>query len=360
MIRAVANYSQRLPFHGESVILTFMARAKPPMSHLHELKPGQHADFFALLVDKTKGETRDGKPYYVCRFRDAQRIAALMVWADSPTFKACESEWQPGHFYKIRGKYGVHERYGPQIESEQVRAVNDADKEDGFDPLQFVEHSRYDADAMLTELKQLAEAHIDDEPLRRLVFSLLDTHAERFKRLPATRDRFYTFPGGLLEHTLSVTRSCVQLVERYAAHYTEITPPLNRNLVVAGAILHDIGRVLEFGDEALVHTYTVAGRLAGHLILGRDLVREAALKQGDVNPELVQMLEHIILTHLALPEWGSPRLPLIPECLIVHHADDLDAKVEMYARCLRRDQATGPFTDRDPVLGRNLFKGRSV
>jgi 3'-5' exoribonuclease len=337
-----------------------MARTKPPLLRLHELTPGQHADFFALLVDKTKGATRDGKPYFSCRFRDARRSATLMVWADSPTYKPCESEWQPGHFYKLRGTYGEHERYGPQIDAELVRPVTDADRDDGFDPAHFVESSRYDPAAMLAELKQIAEAHIADEPLRRLVLSLLEAHGERYARLPATRDRFYTFAGGLLEHTLSVTRSCLQLVERYAAHYTELNPPLNRSLVVAGAILHDVGRVLEFGDEAHAPSYTVPGRLVGHLILGRDLVREAALKQGDVNPELLQMLEHIILTHLALPEWGSPRLPLIPECLIVHHADDLDAKLEMYARCLSRDQAAGPFTDRDPILGRNLLKGRSV
>src|SRR5207248_10562761 len=166
--------------------------------------------------------------------------------------------------------------------------------------------------------------------------------------------------GGLLEHTLSVTRSCLQLVERYAAHYTELKPPLNRDLVVAGAILHDIGRVLELGEEVEAPAVTVPGRLTGHLILGRDLVRDAARELGDVNPELVQLLEHIILSHLALPEWGSPRLPLVPESLIIHHADDLDAKLEMYARCLSRDQASGPFTDRDPVLNRQLYKGRSV
>ena len=80
----------------------------------------------------------------------------------------------------------------------------------------------------------------------------------------------------------------------------------------------------------------------------------------DVQPELVQLLEHVVLTHLALPEWGSARLPLVPECLIVHHACDLDGKLEMYARCLSRDQAAGPFTDRDPALGRQLYKGRSV
>src|SRR5205085_8165116 len=103
---------------------------------------------------------------------------------------------------------------------------------------------------------------------------------------------------------------------------------------------------------------TVAGRLAGHLLLGRDLVRDTARELGDVHPELVQMLEHVVLTYPALPEWGSPRLPLIPECLLVHHACDLDAKLEMYVRCLSRDQQKGPFTARDPVLGKSLFKRR--
>ena len=89
-------------------------------------------------------------------------------------------------------------------------------------------------------------------------------------------------------------------------------------------------------------------------------MRDGAREVGDVNPALVQILEHIVLTHLGLPEWGSPRLPLVPEALIIHHADDLDAKLEMYVRCLSRDKADGPFTDRDPMLNRQLFKGRSV
>jgi 3'-5' exoribonuclease len=104
----------------------------------------------------------------------------------------------------------------------------------------------------------------------------------------------------------------------------------------------------------------VPGRFLGHILLGRDMVRDAARELGDVNPELLQMLEHIILSHLTLPEWGSPRLPLIPECLIIHHADDLDAKLEMYVRCLTKDKESGPFTARDPVLGKQLYKGRSV
>ena len=336
-----------------------MARAKPVLARLCELTPGQYADFFALLVERAKKQTREGKPYYDCRFRDARRTAAYMAWADSDWFEPCEREWHSGEFYKLRATYGEHEKFGPQIDIQNIRPVTDADKADGFDPALLVESSRYDPGAMLKELRGLAESHIGDEPLRRLVLTILDRHAEKLQRLPATRDKFYPFAGGLLEHLLSVTHSCLHLVEKYAAHYPDLKPPLNRDLVVSGAILHDIGRVFEY-DDPLAMQPSVSGRLFGHLFLGRDLVRDTARELGDVNPDLLQMLEHVIITHLNLPEWGSPRLPLVPECLIIHHADDLDAKLEMYVRCLSRDQSPGPFTDADPPLKRALYKGRSV
>ena len=79
-----------------------------------------------------------------------------------------------------------------------------------------------------------------------------------------------------------------------------------------------------------------------------------------MNPELVRLLEHMLLTYLSVPEWGSPRLPLIPEVLILHHADDLDAKLEMYVRCLTNDRAAGAFTEADAVLRKPLWKGRKA
>src|SRR5262249_28561961 len=240
------------------------------------------------------------------------------------------------------------------------REVTDADRADGFDPADFVERSRFDPEAMFAELRGLAEGHVTDPPLRRLVLTILDRHAEPLKRLPASQRHFYPFRSGLLEHLPTVTRSCLQLAEKYAGHYPDLKPSLNRDLVVAGAVLHDIGRVLEFTEDAAGVAPTVPGRLVGHLFLGRDLVRDTARELGDVNPELVQLLEHLVVSHLNLPEWGSPRLPLVPEALIIHHADDLDAKLEMYVRCLSRDQEAGAFTARDPVLGRQLYKGRSV
>ncbi len=337
-----------------------MSRQKPPIHRLSELSEGQLADFFALLAERSRGATRDGKPFYTCRFRDLRRTVTYMAWADGKHFAECEASWHEGRFYKVRATFGQHERYGSQIDIVAIREVSEDDRADGFDPAEFVEHSRYDREQMFAALRGLAEAHIADEPLRRLVLGLLDKHADAFKRLPATIGKFHAFAGGLLEHTLSVTRTCLWLTERYAAHYSELKPPLNRDLVAAAAMLHDIGRVMELSDDPLAPQPTVPGRLFGHLFLGRDMVRDAAREQGDVSPELVQLLEHLIVTHLALPEWGSPRLPLVPECLILHHADDLDAKLEMYARCLTGDTAAGPFTDRDPVLGRQLYKGRTV
>jgi 3'-5' exoribonuclease len=337
-----------------------MAKSKPPLVRLSELAPGDSGDFFALLAERTRGARRDGKPYYTCKFRDGQRVVTFMVWSDGDWWDACDRDWREGHFFRINGVYQEHATYGPQLDVKDARIVNDADQADGFDPLEFVERSRYDIDGMYEELWSVAEAHISDVPLRRLVLTILERQKVPLKNAPATLKHFYPFAGGLLEHLLSVTHTCLHLADKYVGVYPDLQPPLNRDLVVAGAILHDMGRTLELGDDVTNVQPTVEGRLFGHLVLGRDLVRDTARELGDVDPELVRLLEHIILTHLSLPEWGSPRLPLVPECLIVHHADDLDAKLEMYVRCLTRDKEPGDFTGRDPVLGRQLYKGRKV
>src|SRR5262249_52888041 len=103
-----------------------MARSKPTLAHLHELTPGQFADFFALLVERTKSATREGKPFYTCRFRDTKRTVSFMAWADGGFYEACENEWRTGQFYKIRGTYGEHDRYGAQIDIQQIRSLTDA------------------------------------------------------------------------------------------------------------------------------------------------------------------------------------------------------------------------------------------
>ena len=207
----------------------------------------------------------------------------------------------------------------------------------------------------------LVSAEVVDGPLRTLVLNLLTANAPSLKTLPASARHYYPFAGGWLEHTLSVSRNVTWLADRYAAMFPELNPPLNRGLVIAAAVLHDIGRVRELdAPPGQPVRDTVPGELFGHVFLAYDMIRTARRGVPDLNPELLDLLLHCVVAHLVLPHWGTTRQPCIPEVLILHHADDLDAKMEMYARCLTRDTSEGPFTDRDPILGRPLLKQRKV
>ena len=131
-----------------------------------------------------------------------------MVWADGGFYEACQTHWQVGQFYKIRATFFEHERFGPQLEIESVRPVQDRDRDDGFNESEFVVQSRQDADRMFAELDSFAGAQIADMPLRCLVQKLLNDHSPRLKLLPGSARHYYPFPGGWLEHTLNVARNC--------------------------------------------------------------------------------------------------------------------------------------------------------
>lgn len=339
-----------------------MSKAKKPvLAKLSELQPGNYVDCFVQFAEKARGTTRDGNPFFTCKFRDARRtVGAVPIWGDAPLFEPAEA-WQVGQFFKVRATYVEHEKYGPQLDIEQIRQVEDRDRADGFSELDFVERSRHEPDEMFADLEALVTADVGDVPLRTLALNILRANAAQLKMLPGSVRHYYPFAGGWLEHTLSVSRSCAWLAERYATLFPELNPPLNRGLVIAAAALHDIGRVRELdtppGQPAKPG---IEGELFGHLFLAYDVIRTAAKDVDDLDPELLNLLLHCVITHQKLPAWGSPSLPCIPEVLILHHADDLDAKMEMYARCLTRDTAEGAFTDRDPALGRQLLKGRKV
>src|SRR5438105_11987389 len=132
-----------------------MSRSKPPVMRLSDMQQGDTADFFAILAERTRSQTRDGKPYFACRFRDARRTVTFMVWLDGGLFEACQNDWKQGQCYKLRAMYGEHDRYGPQIDLQQIREVRDEDREQGFNPLEFVERTRFDPEAMFIELRAL-------------------------------------------------------------------------------------------------------------------------------------------------------------------------------------------------------------
>jgi 3'-5' exoribonuclease len=331
---------------------------EPRIARLCELEPGQHADCFALLVKKDRGQTRDGKPFYRITFRDAHRTATSMVWADGGWFDDCEHHWQPGQCYKLRVRY-LENQYGPQLELEKLRPTEEADRAAGFEPSEFYPSSRFDPAALLADLIALAEKEILDLPLRRLTVELLTDHAEQLPTMAAAMYHHHAFRGGFLEHVLSVTQTAVYFADKYRAAYPELQPPLSKSLVVAGAILHDIGKLIELVQQPHGADYTPAGRLIGHIVLGRDLIRAKAAMIPEFDAEILLRLEHLILSHQGTPEWGSPVAPSTPEALLVHYADDLDAKFQMIVAALSTEPVPGQeqFTSKDNPLRRRIFRG---
>ncbi len=315
---------------------------------------------FALLAAKEELTTRDGKPYFRVTFRDALRQVSFPIWADSPWAEDCKRAWQPGTFYKLRAVYR-ETSYGAQLDIRKIRPAVPADAADGFDPASLLPRSRYDPPGMFAELCRLVELHVSNEPLRRLVLGLLDDHRQRLYELPAATRHHHAFVGGWLEHVLSVTHTCVYLAEKYARLYPDLKPPLDKDLVVAGAVLHDIGKLRELVWQGDAAVFTVEGSLIGHIVLGRDMLRDAAARQAQaghpLNAETLLRLEHLILAHQRLPEWGSPKPPMTPEAMLVHYADDLDAKYQMIYTALREDSTPGPLTSKKNVLMQSFYRG---
>ncbi len=135
-------------------------------------------------------------------------------------------------------------------------------------------------------------------------------------------------------------------------------PPLSKSLVVAGAILHDVGKFRELTYRPQGAEYSAEGRLVGHILAGRDIVREFASDIEEFDTENQLRLEHIIISHQNLPEWGSPKSPHTPEALLVHYADDIDAKYHMMAMSLEEEtEETAEFTSRHNPLRRSIFRG---
>lgn len=325
---------------------------------LGELTNGQEGDFFALLTAKEELRTRDGKPYFRVAFRDAQREVSFPIWQDSPWAEHCRKEWSPGAFYKLRAIFR-DSQYGPQLEIRRIREVVEADAADGFDPLMLLPQSKVDPHQLFAELVDLVQQHIRDADVRGLVCHILHKHRAELLRWPAATRHHHAYAGGWLEHVLSVTQTCVYLAEKYAALYPDLQPPLNPDLVVAGGVLHDIGKLRELCWQPAGAAYTPSGSLIGHILQGRDILREAAAERS-FSGELLLRLEHVIVSHQRTAEWGSPKPPLTPEALLVHYADDIDAKFHMTCRAFAEDPGDGFMTSKKNILQQALYRGPAV
>jgi 3'-5' exoribonuclease len=203
-------------------------------------------------------------------------------------------------------------------------------------------------DATWAELVGLVEA-ITDVHVKELVKAFLadEDLASRLRRAPAAKSVHHAYAGGLLEHTVS----CIKLSHRVADQY----PQLDRDLLVAGAFFHDLGKIRELGYERGVE-YTDEGRLVGHLVMAAQWIHEKARRVG-VPRELEQHVVHLVLAHHGRLEFGSPKTPVTLEALVTHFIDDLDSRVNSWLGLMGREGGTRRWTDSQNIYGHHIWRG---
>jgi len=203
-------------------------------------------------------------------------------------------------------------------------------------------------DANWAELLGLVEA-ITDVHVKDLIKAFLadDELAARLRRAPAAKSVHHAYAGGLLEHTVS----CIKLSHRIADQY----PQLDRDLLVAGAFFHDLGKVRELSYERNVE-YTDEGRLVGHLVMAAQWIHDKARRVG-VPRELEQHVVHIVLSHHGKLEYGSPKTPTTLEALVTHFIDDLDSRMNSWVGLMGREGGNRRWTDAQNIYGHHIWRG---
>lgn len=248
-----------------------------------------------------------------------------------------------GGVVKVRAL--VHEYNGRlQLRVEKIRAAAEADDVPAH---LLVACAPRPSEEMLEEIR-LAIAAIRQEGLKKLVSRLVDEAGEALLYFPAASKLHHAERGGLLHHTTSMLRM--------AGHYADEYPGLDRELLIAGVIAHDLAKIgeLEASTLGTVSDYTADGLLIGHLVRGVTRIDRLGREVG-CPEELLMMLEHMILSHHGLPEYGSPKFPMFPEAEVLHHLDVLDARMYEMNSALSRVRP-GKFTERLWSLDRKLYR----
>lgn len=272
------------------------------------LEAGDRVDADFALRAKEMRAARTGEAYLTLELADRTgSIGAVMFRPGSEAVAV-----PAGSVVRVRGMVTSY-RGVLRISAERLRAVSE------FDLAEILPSGTRDSGELLAELRGLV-ASVTTPPLKALLRTVFGDREfmQRFKHCPAAQTYHHAYLGGLLEHTVSVASLCGHLADLYSH--------AERDLLIASALLHDIGKVdeLEFGTDI---RYTDEGRMIGHVLLGERRVRQAVDSLGDKVPaDLAMRVSHILLSHHGELEWGSPKRPCTLEALMLHHADNLDAK----------------------------------
>lgn len=325
-----------------------MADDYVPLSAVRELKAldasANGRPFASLLVVKKLAAktASNGNPFYSVEFGDRTGSFGCSVFNDNPAFEALKAAGE-GAVVRVEGKIDFYQgRLSPKL----ARAVVLTESELGSPGLldNLVELAPENADELWTEINRYIEGIVHVE-LRATVRAVFDEIGDTFRWAPAAVAMHHAYRHGLLEHTVHMARACQALLPLY--------PEVNADLAMAGVLLHDAGKAIEY-EGTLATKRSRRGILQGHVVLGYQLARKAAIK-AKLDLERLEHLEHIILSHQGEPEWGAAVYAATPEAVFVSMIDNLDAKMGMVQRALRQADEKSEFSERLPGLSSQLL-----
>ncbi len=298
-----------------------------------------------LVKVKELRSKKSGEPYLSLILGDKSGNLDAKMWEN---VENVESTFSKDDFVKIKGLVQVY-RNKKQLTIHRLRRCQETEIEFG----DYFPKTSKNIDAMFSELYSLAKS-VENSYLNQLLVNLLNDSefAVRFKEAPAAKSLHHAWLGGLLEHTLSLCKLC----KLTAQHYPEV----NLDLLMTGAIIHDIGKIeeLEYNRN---FNYSTKGQLLGHMIIELDLVNQKISEIQEFPLQLKTLVQHLIVSHHGEYEFGSPKLPMFPEALLLHCLDNLDSKLASMLSLIGNDEGIDEnWTPYNSMFGRPLFKSSQL
>lgn len=310
------------------------------MRFINELREGELIVEHYLCKNRQTQKSKAGKNYLSLKLQDKTGVVDAKVWELNNDIKS----FTENDFIKIEAMTLVYQNE-IQLSIKKIRRSEEGE----YDPADYIPCTEKNIDKMYQEFLGYIET-IESPHVKKLLEEIFLKHPEvskRFKTHSAAKSVHHGYMGGLLEHTLSVTQICDFSAPRYKF--------VNRDILVASAMLHDVGKVIEL-SEFPMNDYTDDGQLLGHLIIGSEMIRDAAAKIDGFPKQLESLLKHCMLSHHGEYEYGSPKLPKTIEAFILHCADNLDAKTKIIEEMLDGMNNQGNWAGYHKMLQRNIRK----
>ena len=310
------------------------------MRFINEIREGEQVVEHYLCKSKQTLKSRSGKNYYSLKLQDKTGIVDAKVWDLNNEIKSFEEN----DFIKIDAQ-AITFNNEIQLNVRRIRKSNEGE----YDPADYIPKTDKNIDEMYKELMGYIDT-VENKYIKALLQEIFINNknvAANIKTHSAAKTMHHGYMGGLLEHTLSVTQICDFMSGRYKK--------VNRDILIASAMLHDIGKIFEL-SQFPTNEYTDDGQLLGHIIIGCEMIGKAADKIDGFPSKLESLMKHCMLAHHGEYEYGSPELPKTIEAFILHCADNMDAKVKAMEEIISSDNTSGNWVGYSKMLLRNIRK----